>query len=66
MAPADEHIDDERAVTNAYGENEVTDSSWGRVSWAEWCDREMARINAKGDKQVRVARGFGRIWLTEA
>lgn len=62
-----EHIDENRAITNAYGENErITPGSvWGDITWAEWCEREMIRINGKHPvSPARIARGFGRIWLT--
>jgi hypothetical protein len=65
-SPTDEHIDEAKALTVARGEGHVVeDSSWGRITWAEWCDKEMERYNAKGNgRKVRIARGFGYVWLT--
>ena len=58
--------DDDMAVTNALGPKEIVNgSSYGDVTWDEWCDREMARIHAVGNGvRVRIARGDGRMWLT--
>jgi hypothetical protein len=54
------------AVTNAYGEGELVASGWGRITWAEWCEREMARVNAMVGRRVRIARGHGYMWLVWA
>ena len=58
--------DDEKSVTVALEEKKVVaGSSYGDITWSEWCKREMARMNAAGDGgRVRIARGEGRMWLT--
>jgi len=65
-AKQDRYSDDKKAITAAEAEEKiVTGSSYGDVTWEEWCVREKGRMNAAGDgSKVRVARGFGLIWLT--
>ncbi|MDD5705972.1 MAG: hypothetical protein PHR35_08610 [Kiritimatiellae bacterium] len=59
-----EHVDD-KAITEAYGEAMIVDgSAWGRVTWREWCNKEIERLQKKDDFSVRIGQGFGRIWLT--
>jgi hypothetical protein len=54
----------EGAVTYAYGEGEMVDSCWGRMTWRDWCNRELERCRQKGDTLMRLAEGHGYIWLT--
>ncbi len=32
----------------------------------QWCERELARIHAKGDRQPRLVRVGRRCWITRA
>lgn len=60
---------DDKAVTVAQKETAVvTGSSYGDVSWGEWCYREMGRMNASQDGagKVRIVRGGGLMWLSRA
>ncbi len=66
MEHGEEHVDQRTAVTNAYGEaTMVHGSAWGLITWGEWCEREVTRVNNKavGKLKVRVARGFGYMWV---
>ena len=65
-AKRDRQGDDDRIVTVAEEAKKIVKgSSYGDITWGEWCKREMARMNASGDGgKVRIARGDGRMWLT--
>ncbi len=66
-AKRERHADDDQAITAAEVEDKiVTGSSYGDVSWEEWCVREKWRMNASADGggHVRIARGGGVMWLT--
>lgn len=61
---SDERVDERLAVTNAYGEGVMVDSGWGRITWLEWCKREVRRVNDRGAEKIRIARGNGYVWVT--
>lgn len=59
------HVDDDKAITRGFKKMEmVHGSAYGDVTWREWCKREKARIEEKGDKMVRIASDGERIWLS--
>ncbi len=62
----DRYGDDKKAVTVAEAEDKiVAGSSYGDVTWDEWCVREKGRMNATSDGgKVRIARRGGVMWLT--
>ncbi len=52
------------AITRAHGEGKMCDSCWGRITWAEWVEREVERMNHGRKKPcARVARGHGYLWI---
>jgi hypothetical protein len=53
-----------QTVTHWTRPDELIKSGYGMITYSEWCERERARINARGDGVKIVRRQDGMIALS--
>lgn len=59
--------DDPRAITiTLIADAPAYDDQPLGMTNLQWCERELARIHAKGDRQPRLVRVGRRCWITRA
>lgn len=52
-----------QVITKWGHESETIDSGYGKITYREWCLKEVERLNVKGDSVVIVERTAGSIAL---
>lgn len=44
----------QKMISNRDRANEIIPSGWGNISYSEWCDREVWRLDKMGVKACKV------------
>ena len=58
-----EVVDEENRITLWVVPEDYIESSYGKITYREWCERERKRISAQGSTACVVAREDGMIAL---